>query len=130
MKAMILAAGHGQRFQPQSFHLAKPALPLFDVPIIAHMAHYLTLMGASKFVINTHHLPETVHTAIAKLHLTSKVSWSFEPNLLNCGGGIYNVKDFFKGEPHLLVGNADSVLSAPREDFLSELLHEHKKARP
>ena len=122
MKAMILAAGEGQRFQPHSLQLAKPALPLFDVPLIAHAIHYLRLVQVKDIVINVHHLPKTIQKAVGSLG--QEVCWSFESLLLGSGGGIYNVKEFFKGEDFIVV-NGDCVLSAPSMDFLAKLIEQH-----
>lgn len=127
MKAMLLAAGYGQRFRPHSLQLAKPALPLFDVPIIAHAIYYLQLMKTKEFIINTHHLPETVKRAIQRLHLSQGVSWSFETSILGSGGGIHNVKGFFKGEEDFFVANSDCVLSSVDSQFLSDFVKVHKE---
>ena len=126
---MILAAGYGKRFQPHSLYLAKPALPLFDVPIIAHSIHYLSLMGAEEFIINTHHLPQTVERAIQSLNLSQKIHWSREPEILGSGGGIKNAENLLDQEEFFLVANADCVLSIPHRDILSKLIDCHKKNR-
>ena len=129
MKALILAAGYGQRFQPYSLQLAKPALPLFDVPIIAHAIYYLHLINVRKLIINIHHLPETIKDAVRRLRLSQEVSWSFEPSILGSGGGIYNVNKFFEEEEHFLVVNGDCVFSAPNKDFLHHLVEAHRQKK-
>ena len=129
MKAIILAAGYGQRFRPQTLQLAKPALPLFDLPLIAYSIHYLHLMGVKEIIINLHHLPDTIKRALQRLSLSSSVSWSFEPQLLSSGGGIKNVESFFHGEEDFLVINADSIISAINGTFLNDFIHQHKGNR-
>ena len=128
MKAIILAAGYGQRFQPHTLQLAKPALPLFDVPMIAHPIHYLNLMGTKELIVNTHHLPQTVRRAVNQLNLSQSISWSFEPQILNSGGGIKNIENFFRGENHFVVANADCVLSVPHGDVFSRFVDQHEKS--
>lgn len=127
MKAMILAAGYGQRFRPHTLQLAKPALPFLDLPIITYSIHYLSFMGAEEFIINLHYLPDTVKKVVEDLPLSQSVSWSFEPHILNSGGGIKNVESFFYGEDDFLVANADSIVSATDEDFLRKFVNQHKR---
>ncbi len=156
MKGMILAAGYGRRFLPQTLHLAKPALPLFDLPMIAHPIHYLALMGVKEYIINTHYLPQTVEKAVQKLNLSQKnhsqrmdsqethsqkayseiisskemhfekIHWSFEKKILGSGGGIKKAQTWLGSEDYFIVANADCVLSLPSGSVLSRLVEEHK----
>ena len=51
-RAFVLAAGFGTRLRPLSEELPKPAWPLFDRPIVAHVLQGLAEVGVPEVVIN------------------------------------------------------------------------------
>ena len=52
MKAMILAAGRGERMRPLTDHLPKPLLPVGGKPLIQHHIEKLCAVGITELVIN------------------------------------------------------------------------------
>jgi len=60
MKAMILAAGLGERMRPLTESRAKPSLPVLNRPIIVQTLAYLKSQGVDEAVINLHHHPESI----------------------------------------------------------------------
>ena len=52
MKAMILAAGRGERMRPLTDHLPKPLLVAGGKPLIQHHIEKLKLAGITQLVIN------------------------------------------------------------------------------
>ncbi|MDQ4125915.1 MAG: NDP-sugar synthase, partial [Actinomycetota bacterium] len=62
--AVLFAAGRGQRLRPLTDEVAKPALPLLDVPLAAFGLRRL-FEAAPAVVVNVRHLPESVTAAVA-----------------------------------------------------------------
>jgi mannose-1-phosphate guanylyltransferase len=114
MRAMLLAAGRGSRLKALTEERAKPAVPFANRPMAAVALGALARGGVREVVVNTHHLPETVETALSAV-APEGVSLRFvvEPELLGTGGGIANVADWLAepGEP-VFVMNSD-VLFEP-----------------
>ncbi|MGZ8224699.1 MAG: nucleotidyltransferase family protein, partial [Methylobacter sp.] len=52
MKAMILAAGRGERMRPLTDHLPKPLLSVAGKPLIEHTIEQLVSAGFNDIVIN------------------------------------------------------------------------------
>jgi mannose-1-phosphate guanylyltransferase len=101
---MILAAGLGTRLRPLTLLAAKPVLPVLNRPLLHWTLERLAGHGVREVVINTHHLPESVHDAIGDGHaLGLEVRYAHEPRILGTGGGPRAVRDFFGRDPFLLV---------------------------
>ena len=52
MKAMILAAGRGERLRPLTLHTPKPLVKACGVPLIEYQIRALKTAGFNDFVIN------------------------------------------------------------------------------
>ena len=66
-KALVLCAGLGTRLQPYTNKRAKPAIEFFGLPMLGYSLYPMIRMGIQQFVVNTHHLPETINTAASSL---------------------------------------------------------------
>ncbi|MEK7846598.1 MAG: sugar phosphate nucleotidyltransferase, partial [Nitrospinota bacterium] len=60
MKAMILAAGYGERMRPITDKIPKPLLPVNGKPILDYTLNLLKKNGIHEVVINIHHLPQMI----------------------------------------------------------------------
>ena len=60
MKALILAAGYGTRFQPVTFTLPKPLVPVCNRPLIGWPLQSLLAQGIDRFIVNLHHHPDAL----------------------------------------------------------------------
>ena len=56
MKAMILAAGKGERMKPLTDHMPKPLLRVAGTPLIEHHIRNLAAAGIRELVINVSYL--------------------------------------------------------------------------
>src|SRR5688572_6780477 len=104
MKAMILAAGYGERLWPLTADRGKPALPVLGKPLVGYVAEYLALNGVTEAVVNLHHRPESVREALGDggkfgLHL----EYVYEPVILGTSGGLDNAREFFQDGTFLCV---------------------------
>jgi mannose-1-phosphate guanylyltransferase len=104
MKAMVLAAGLGLRMRPLTLLRAKPALPVLDRPLLEFTFERLANAGVRDVVVNLHHLPESVVSAIGPGRRHGlRIRYAREREILGTGGGPRAVRDFFGREPFLLV---------------------------
>lgn len=97
MKAMILAAGYGERLWPLTADRGKPALPVLGKPLVGYVAEYLAQNGVTEAVVNLHHRPESVRKSLGDgsqfgLHL----EYVYEPVILGTSGGLDNARGFFQ----------------------------------
>ena len=88
MIALVLAAGFGMRFRPETSATPKPLLPLAGRPILFHVFEHLLSQGAEAFVVNAHHLAEELRDAVGESYEGVPVAWSFEEEILGTAGGI------------------------------------------
>ena len=92
MKAMILAAGRGERMRPLTDHTPKPLLPVAGKPIIEHTINQLVSAGFTDIVINHARFGDQIEDYLgdgAKLGAT--IAYSPEGDEpLETAGGIVN----------------------------------------
>lgn len=131
--AMILTAGLGTRLRPATEKIAKPAIPVMNVPMLAYPLFYLEQIGVKHLVLNTHHLPETVEAAArACVSPYATLQFSHEsPAILGNGGGIAKAKDLLRKNlnsgDNFVLANGDSVMIFNQPKFLSAASSAHVK---
>jgi MurNAc alpha-1-phosphate uridylyltransferase len=119
MKAMILAAGLGNRMRPLTLTTPKPLLSVGGKPLIVWHIHALKAAGITDIVINTAWLGHKLHEALGDgAALGVNILWSDEDEPLETAGGIQKALPLLGSEPFILV-NGDIWL---RYDF-KKLVH-------
>lgn len=104
MKAMILAAGMGNRMRPLTLHKPKPLLEVGGKPLIVWHIEKLQKIGVTEIVINTAWLGEKLATALGDgSQFGVKILWSHEGEGLETAGGIINALDLLGTAPFILV---------------------------
>ena len=104
MKAMILAAGLGNRMRPLTLHTPKPLLEVADKPLIVWHIEKLQKIGVTEIVINTAWLGEKLANALGDgSQFGVKILWSHEGEGLETAGGIINALPLLGDEPFILV---------------------------
>jgi MurNAc alpha-1-phosphate uridylyltransferase len=89
MKAMILAAGRGERMRPLSDKTPKPLLEAGGKPLILWQLERLVAAGFTDVVVNVAHRGETIAAALGDgSRFGATLSYSLEPEPLEVGGGI------------------------------------------
>ena len=107
MKAMILAAGRGERLRPLTDSIPKPLVEIAGQTLLGRHLERLAQAGFARVVINVSHLAEQI---IARFGDGSRegvrIDWSREAEPLETAGGIAQACTLLGPEPFLLV-NAD-----------------------
>ena len=104
MKAMILAAGMGNRMRPLTLHTPKPLLKVGGKPLIVWHIEKLQKIGVQEIVINTAWLGEKLADALGDgSQYGVKILWSHEGEGLETAGGIINALPLLGNEPFILV---------------------------
>lgn len=105
MRAMILAAGRGERMRPLTDHTPKPLLKAGDKPLIVHHIEALRAAGFREFVINLAHLGERIRATLGDgVAFGADIVYSQEPEgALETGGGIFNALPLLGDSPFLVV---------------------------
>jgi NDP-sugar pyrophosphorylase family protein len=121
--AMVLAAGRGERMQPLSRVLPKPALPLLDEPVVASALRLATAVGTERLVVNTWHLAEAMERALADIDLGIEIAVSREPELMDTAGGIALARDrgLLGERGPVLIINGDGWLNLNLDPLLDRM---------
>ncbi|TAN67801.1 MAG: nucleotidyltransferase family protein [Methylobacter sp.] len=114
MKAMILAAGRGERMRPLTDHTPKPLLPAAGKPLIEHTIQQLVANGFNDIVINHAHLGLQIEERLGNGdQFGAKISYSPEgEQALETAGGIINALHLL-GDAVFLVVNGDIATDFP-----------------
>lgn len=108
MKAMILAAGRGERLRPLTDRTPKPLLRAGGKALIEHLIDALATAGFRELVINHAHLGAQIEAALGDgARYGVSIAWSREPEgALETGGGIFQAMPLLDSD-HFLVVNGD-----------------------
>ena len=105
MRAMILAAGRGERLRPLTDSIPKPLVEIGGKSLIEHLIEALAAAGFRQIVINQGHLGNMLPAAIgdgSRWNIT--IHWSDEqPDALDTGGGIHQALPLLGSSPFLVV---------------------------
>lgn len=105
MRAMILAAGRGERMRPLTDHTPKPLLAAGGKPLIVWQIERLRAAGIRELVINHAHLGARLEAALGDGRaLDVAIRWSPEPpGALETAGGIRHALPLLGAQPFLVV---------------------------
>ena len=107
MKAMILAAGRGERMRPLTDRTPKPLLEIAGKPLIVWHIENLVRSGIYELVINHAHLGAQIEKVLGDgRQLGAKIQYSPEVSALETAGGIVNALPLL-GEEAFAVINGD-----------------------
>ena len=113
MKAMILAAGRGERMRPLTDHTPKPLLMVGGRPLIEHTILQLVSAGFTQIIINHAHLGQQIEDRLGNGHeLGADIIYSPEDEALETAGGIVNALPLLGNEPFLVI-NGDIASDFP-----------------
>ncbi|MGJ9420097.1 N-acetylmuramate alpha-1-phosphate uridylyltransferase MurU [Massilia sp. CMS3.1] len=115
MKAMILAAGRGERMRPLTDACPKPLLKVRGRPLIAWHILNLVRAGITEIVINHSHLGHMLEEALDDgSQFGARIVYSHEPTPLETAGGIANALHLLGDAPFVALSGD---IYAPYFDF-------------
>lgn len=108
MNVLIFAAGLGTRLRPLTDHRPKALVEVCGQPLLWHVIQKVVRAGASEIVVNVHHFSEQVIDYLDQNDFGVPVKVSYEPQLLDTGGGLRQALALFtdKSQP-VLIHNVD-----------------------
>lgn len=130
MKAMILAAGRGERMKPLTDHCPKPLLKVAGIPLIEHHLNNLKTAGFTDVIINHAWLGKQIEEYFGNgQEFGIAIQYSAElDGALETAGGIVKALPLLGNEPFLIV-NGDiycqfpfEQISALKKDELAHLI--------
>src|SRR5512138_3417587 len=124
MKAMLLAAGRGERLRPLTDRLPKPLVEVAGKPLIAWHLERLAASGCREAVINVSHLGDRIIDYVADgARFGLRVAYSREAEPLETAGGIAQALPLLGAAAFLLV-NADIYCEVAFRPLLARSLGE------
>lgn len=120
MRAMILAAGRGERLRPLTDTCPKPLIRVGGQPLLYWHLIKLKAAGITEVIVNSAHLSKMI---VDYLEDGSKFSMHIEHSVereggLETAGGIIKALPFFEDEPFLVL-NGDTYIDGDYAQFLT-----------
>jgi len=104
LKAMILAAGRGERMRPLTDLTPKPLLLAGGKPLIVWHIERLVRAGITDLVINHAHLGKKIESALGDgSRFGARIRYSDEGTALETAGGIANAMSLLGEEPFAVI---------------------------
>ena len=125
MKAMILAAGRGERMGHLTQTCPKPLLKVAGKPLLQHHLERLSAAGFTQVVINVAYLGEQIERFVQQQFLPSmagamEILISAEADCLETGGGIHNALPLLGEQPFVVI-NGDVWTDYPLQQLPTTL---------
>lgn len=123
MRAMVFAAGYGERLRPLTERVPKALLPVGGRPMIEYPLLLLRHYGIEEIIINLHHLGgKTKEHLQDGNRLGLKITYSEETELLDTGGGLLRARAFLAQNTFIVI-NSDVIIDLS----LTALLKSHQR---
>lgn len=104
MKAIILAAGRGERLRPLTDETPKPLIEVAGKSLIEYHLSNLAAAGFKEIIINTAWLAEKIHQQLGNGERYGvSIQYSDEGSALETAGGIINALPLIGDNPFLVV---------------------------
>jgi MurNAc alpha-1-phosphate uridylyltransferase len=105
VKAMVLAAGRGERMRPLTLERPKPLLEVGGLPLIVHHLHALAMAGFRDVVVNLSWLGPQIRSALGDgSRYNVRLAYSDEgPEPLETGGGIFRALPLLGPAPFVVL---------------------------
>jgi len=109
-RAVILAAGVGSRLKWMTNQRPKALMQIAGEPAIAHVIRSLVTQGIHEIAVNTHHEAAQLADYLGNgSRFGCNISISYEPELLDSGGGVKQALSLLPGDGAVLVYNSDVI---------------------
>ena len=107
-RAMVLAAGLGQRMRPLTDRVPKPLIEVRGRPLIDHVLDRLSAVGVECAVVNVHHCADQIESHLAARREPRIVISDERDGLLGTGGGVVKALATLGAAPFFHL-NSDSL---------------------
>ncbi|MDE7335473.1 MAG: nucleotidyltransferase family protein [Muribaculaceae bacterium] len=108
MKAMVFAAGEGNRLRPLTLTRPKALVEVGGTPMLARVLENIKAAGIREVVVNVHYLADMIVDFLAENDFGLKISIADERGrLLDTGGGLLAARHLLDGNEPILLHNAD-----------------------
>ena len=125
MKAMILAAGRGERMRPLTDTTPKPLLEVRGKALIVRLIESLVHAGIREMAINHAHLGDSIEAALGDgRRFGAAIRYSREAEALGTGGGIAQALPLLGEEPFIVV-NGDIFCDFDFSALVARTLGKH-----
>ncbi|VVE33470.1 UTP--glucose-1-phosphate uridylyltransferase [Pandoraea pneumonica] len=112
MKAMIFAAGRGDRMRPLTDTTPKPLLPVAGKPLIVWQIEALARAGYTDIVINHAWLGAQIEAALGDgSRFGVQLAYSAEPQALETAGGIAQARPLLEGAGNVFLAIAGDLFT-------------------
>lgn len=108
MKALLLAAGLGERLRPLTNNIPKCLVPINGRPLLCYWLDLLAASGVTEFYINLHYHAGAVRDFIKTHRQADKVTFLEEEKLLGTGGTLKRGADLF-ADGTFFLAHADNL---------------------
>ncbi len=129
MKAIILAAGKGERLKKIVKEIPKPMVSVKNKPILEHNIGWLKSYGIEEIYINLHHLAHVIQNYFKDgANWRVNITYSYEPTLLGTAGAVRKIADEYWNNENIgnfLVVYGDNLFNCNLEEILS--FHQMKR---
>jgi N-acetyl-alpha-D-muramate 1-phosphate uridylyltransferase len=107
-KAMVLAAGYGERMRPLTATMPKPLVKVSGRALIDYVLDKLAQAGVQTAVVNVHYLADQIEKHVAGRKHPHVVISDERAALLDTGGGVVKALPLLGTQPFFLI-NSDSI---------------------
>ncbi|MGH7844184.1 MAG: nucleotidyltransferase family protein [Candidatus Binatia bacterium] len=126
MKAMVLAAGLGERLRPLTHNMPKALVQVAGRPMIEYPLLLLRHAGIREVVINLHYRGAQLADCLGDgTRFGLSIEYSREEGLVDTGGGVFLARRFLAGGPFIVI-NSDVLIDLS----LNELIAFHSSRKP
>lgn len=109
MKAILLAAGKGERLKEITQKIPKPMLKIKGEVILEHNIKWLKEQGIRNVYINLHYLSEAIKNYFRDgKKLGVKIYYSYEPIILGTAGGVKKIVSSWRRKETFMVIYGDN----------------------
>ena len=104
MKAVILAAGKGERLGNITQRIPKPMIPINGKPILEYNIELCKKNGIDEIFINLHHLPHKIKKYFGDgSRFGVRIKYKYEAEILGTAGGVKNFQEDLGTDPFFVL---------------------------
>jgi len=127
LKAVILAAGKGERLGTITNDIPKPMIIINQKPVLEHNIIMCRENGINEIIINLHHLPHVIKDYFGNGNNWGvKIEYIFEPELLGSSGTVKNIRHLLDKSFFVIYG--DNYFNNDIDMFAIRKFHESNRS--